>query len=546
LGEGQSVQNTESGAGHAHHSKSVIFRRRVAASCVEALVPVLLLAATVLLVRYEPRSGWGNEDTVIYAIAATMWSNGAVPYRDIIDHKPPGIYAFYRVCFFFGGRTPRALWQGFAWATGIAAVVVYWGFRVNSRVAAGTAMALAFLALQRADLLGLGMANQNDTESLAVAWGVTAFGLVLAYQRFHKVWWAILAGGAFAGAVLSKQPAACWLLPLAAHVVATHYHSPRAAAVRASIIGLLGLALGAALVLGVCLAYFALRHALADFYDWVYLRNLNYAAISQGGVPIHVALLRQSVGALAARLLRPDALPIAAGVLLLPIGLIWRRSWLEVTAVLWCIASLAAVSLAPGLTDHYLIFMYVAFALAFGSAFDWLYGAGAPSRSRVATTLSAFVLCLLVFSHQLGSVYAALAWDPAAPERALQSSPLYRMGQKVREYAQPGDRLLPFGVPLDVFFYADMMPPGKYIYWPTDSLRPDAEEFMRDVRDGKPAFIYIGGSTRGPFRAEQPPPNGPLKQYVDDQYELWLEEGFGRVYRRLDRQWPSEMQGATH
>lgn len=529
---------------HTHPAKSLIVRRSRAVSAAEVLVPALLLAFTVLLVHYEPRAGWGNEDTVIYAIAASMWSNGAVPYRDVIDHKPPGIYVFYRLCFFFGGRTPRALWQGFVWATGIAAVVVYWGFCVNRRVAAGTATALAFLALQRADLLGLGAANQNDTESLAVAWAAVAFGLVLAYQRFHKVWWAILAGAAFAAAVLSKQPAACWLVPLAAHVVATHYQSPRAKAARASIIGLLGLTLGAALVLGVCIAYFAFRHALGEFYDWVYLRNMNYAAISRGGLSIHVALLTQSVGALARRLLRPDALPITMGMLLLPIGLICRRSWLELIAVLWCVASLVAVSCGTGLADHYLIFMNFAFALAVGSLLDWLSEASVPARSRLAAALSSFVLCLLIFSHPLGSVYASLASDPAAPERALQSSPLYRMGRKIREYAQPGDRLLPFGVPLDVVFYADMMPPAKYIYWPTDSLRPDAEEFMREVRDGKPAFIYIGGSTRGAFRAEEPPPNGPLKQYVDEHYELWVGEGFGRVYRRLDRQWPSDMQGA--
>src|SRR5438034_63525 len=82
--------------------------------------------------------------------------------------------------------------------------------------ATGTAVAIAFAVFSWADPLGLSLfaLNQTQTEPLAVFWGAVAFCLLLAHRRFLSNGLVMLAGGTFSAAVLSKQPAACWLLPL--------------------------------------------------------------------------------------------------------------------------------------------------------------------------------------------------------------------------------------------------------------------------------------------------------------------------------------------
>ena len=161
---------------------------------VELMFPLLLLIVTVLLVHFESRTTFPNRDTLIYSIVADRWSSGAIPYRDIVDHKPPGIYALYRTFFFVGERSPRSIWQGMTWVAGLASLSVYLGFRTHKRFAAGVATGVGLFALMSADTLGLGAHAQNNTESLAVAWAAVAFGLMLGYQRSRSIWW-VVGGG---------------------------------------------------------------------------------------------------------------------------------------------------------------------------------------------------------------------------------------------------------------------------------------------------------------------------------------------------------------
>src|SRR4030095_5884077 len=82
-----------------------------------------------------------------YAYIAQRWMAGDVPYRDVFDQKPPGIFAFYAAAFALGGESPAAVrFAAQLWiAAGLAALAAL-GARLFSP-AVGIAAAITGLAL---------------------------------------------------------------------------------------------------------------------------------------------------------------------------------------------------------------------------------------------------------------------------------------------------------------------------------------------------------------------------------------------------------------
>ena len=338
------------------------------------------------------------------------------------------------------------------------------------------------------------------------------------------------AGAAFAAAVLSKQPAGWWLLPLALQIVVAHRGRRWRKQLGGCVMGTMGFAIGAGFALGVCLAYFAFYDSLYAFYDWVYLRNLVYARISWRQVHFHWSVMGLAFHTLLDKLMTPRAVPITVGMLFLAWMLLSRRSWLAAVTLLWCITSLAASSMGIAVHDHYLVFTQLALAMVVGVMFDWMYGRSALQwRAPGVAILSATILSALLFSYDINGVYRRLNGGKSTPKYTQE---VIRLAQIVREHAAPDDRMFAFGDPFDLLFYAEMKPAGRYIYYPGAQLRTNPNDYMEEVERSIPRFIYIGADTYGPFMAEDKSIRGMLKRYLDEHYELWLDGGFGRVYQR--------------
>jgi Dolichyl-phosphate-mannose-protein mannosyltransferase len=503
------------------------------AGALDLLLVGALVVASVLAVRHEPRWGFAGRDTLVYSVAADMWSHGAVPYRDFIDHKPPAAYLAYRAFFYAGGHSPRAIWQGMTCLAALAALFVYGGLRLTGRTVAAVAAAAALFFLIVTDTLALGLESQNNCETLAVFWGGLAFAGVLAYERYGRLLCAALAGVCLATAVLSKQTAACWLAPLGVHLATAHWQLPWRRRISTGLAGLVGFAAGGAIVIGVCLTYFAAQGALGPFYEWVIERNLAYASPSAApGVRFHWWVLLEIYRWSLPKLTAPGGLPFTLALVLLPLAAITRRGYLARLTILWCAASLAGASAGLGVQSHYLVLLVLPLALALGATLEWLFGL-VPERARIAPApaLLAVAVCATVFAPSVASLGKLMRGEPKLLGH-MENSPMFRLGRAVARDALPGDRMLAFGDPFDPLFYSGLRPPGRYIFYPGPALQPDPEDFMRELRTTRPRFIYIGSDTYAPFVATQPGVQGMLKQYLDESYEPWLDGGTGRVYRR--------------
>ena len=187
-----------------------------------ALVAVSIVAVTGLLIWSEPRAGFPNDDIVVYAVIAKLWSQGMIPYRDLADHKPPLIYGFYRLCFLFGGLSPKALYQGYTLLTGLVVLGFVLCGWIASRLFLGILIGGFFAFFFVTDPLKLGETAFLNTESLASVFLAITLALLMAHRARTSLWLVAAAGTAFGCAVMSKQPALLFGFPCLVLLLTTH------------------------------------------------------------------------------------------------------------------------------------------------------------------------------------------------------------------------------------------------------------------------------------------------------------------------------------
>lgn len=140
-----------------------------------------------------------------YAYVAWRMLEGDVPYRDVFDQKPPGIYAVYAALLALGGRSGVAIHLLlFAWSAACALLL----HRLLRSVAGGRAAAFAALAFALLATDPRLLATAANTESFMIL-PITASWLALWRARREDRPGAWIACGAWVAA-------ACWFKPVAA------------------------------------------------------------------------------------------------------------------------------------------------------------------------------------------------------------------------------------------------------------------------------------------------------------------------------------------
>ena len=196
-----------------------------------------------------------GRDQGIYALVGDGILRGKLPYRDLWDFKPPGIFFVYSFAQALFGRTmiaPRVLEVAglilLVWCAGRLALT-FFGTRtvgyVGGAVAASMHAQLEFWHTAQPETFG----------------GVLTFvALVLATdegQRARRFWRWLLVGVVFGCAALLKPPLGGGVLACAAYLA--RRERLRGSGPRGRLVPLLVLAAGVALPIGVCAAWFALR-----------------------------------------------------------------------------------------------------------------------------------------------------------------------------------------------------------------------------------------------------------------------------------------------
>jgi len=473
-----------------------------------------------------------NIDETDFGLIARVLSQGGVMYRDVVETKPPLVYAAYLpsawthfslwpvrvvgVAVLFGtclvlrqlvlswGQSPRAGWLC-AWAGLFATLCEVPS--VNAELLMNLPSALALLALVRARRAG------------ALPW--------------------VAAAGAWAGtASLVKHQAGILLVALLVGVLWPEKEGPAAIRRPARRLAAVAVLVGAfALPWLLCLALWSGWGARADFIEWNVWRNLHYVA----GVP------------------DPPWARLAVSVALCILGaapLLWIlalreavRPWDAVRATLVSALLLTwiPVSLGGRFYEHYF--------LQFATPLAVLAGVGADRVLTGWTLLArwrrwgAVALVVLPFLGSVGwgFVRGILGEYPAQEPHTLE------VAAWLRAHASPGERLFVWGHYTPLYWLAQLDPGTRYLntsvhmgnfdpaHLPQGfDVRPfesavDIQRTLEDLETRRPAWVVDTAPADIHHWSAVPLAKFPaLEHYIHAHYAAVADPAGAVVYRRRE------------
>lgn len=418
--------------------------------------PVLTAAAVVFLaLRFQCASIPLERDEGEYAYIAQRVLRGEVPYRDIFDQKPPGVFAAFLLPVSMFGTSVRAIhWTLYAW-TALTATAL---FALARELAGRPAAAWSVLVFGLITIEPSWLATAANTEQFMLLPIVVSAWFTIRGCRSGRLAWWLGAGAAAMTACWFKQTAMTnfLFLPVLAELAWRDAGVRRPGRAVAGLVFAGGVVCAALPVFG----YFAAHRAIEPFVDCVWRHNVTYAS----SVPwaIGLELLKQSLVRQSWGLWLVWALALAA-------LFDWRRSVRVSTSVCgaWMLASLAGVSVGLYFRDHYFIQLAPPLALAAGISCSRLAGLprSGPGRLGAGVATAALVIVVPLVAHW--SFFAATSGSEQS--RILYGpSPFAdndRFAEVIRSQTQPGDRVLIFGSEPQLLFQAERRSATRYIFF---------------------------------------------------------------------------------
>lgn len=154
---------------------------------------LLILAILVFFIRYQFIDIPLERDEGDYALAGKLILEGAKPYVDVFEQKPPGLFYSYAVVSLFFGTTAQGLHLGFIFVNILTMGFIAYAMRFLVDEFAGIGSAASFLALSMNPYIS-GYSIQAE-HLLVFNVSVSFFFLALFYRS--KQLWNLIAAGAF-------------------------------------------------------------------------------------------------------------------------------------------------------------------------------------------------------------------------------------------------------------------------------------------------------------------------------------------------------------
>jgi hypothetical protein len=428
---------------------------------------LLITVSVAVLVPNHPAGRDPAEDSGVFFYAAQRLLDGGAPYRDIWDHKPPGVYFVDAVGLAIGGRT--GVWLVQVAFLVAAALLGYRAFRREFGATAALVGSLAWLVALPRLFLEPGQTSFVEFYALPLQFGA----LVLVAIRPPTAARAV-AIGALGGAALLLKPTlvGLWI----AIGIVTLLQRRRGA------VGPLALtALGASVPLVIVVLWAAARGVLGEMVDQALVYNRVYA----GFAPVSERFEAVISGL---RLTLPSGLAIVAAAAWL-YAVVTRRFAPTLLAVALAAFPLELVLSTWGRGYHYYFIAWLP-PMAILAAF------AASELRRVATgRVARPVLTVAVLGMSVVPALLVANLSLRTDARRFSSAAAF-----VASNTRPQETVLIWGSHAEVLFLAQRRSPTRYVYqYAALATRGYAtparvEEFLADLRRARPALILDASS----------------------------------------------------
>jgi hypothetical protein len=474
---------------------------------------VLLLVGVVLMLTVSPlMRPVPGRDSGVFLYAASVILDGGLPYRDVWDHKPPGIHYLDALGLALGGRT---LWGVWAIQTLFVSAAICLGFALTKQ-ALGVVPAL-FGSAAWVTTFGLLLIWDNYPEEYALPLQFASLYLFYKAERCEQTSWrrALIWG------LIGTLGAACFLLKptlVGTQIAILLLRMGRGLFVERRPVFLFcdfgAVCLGVLLVLGPATAYLWAVGVLGDGVDAIFRYNFFYSAAPPGdrflavlsgigGLPALsgapalalIGWVRICRKALHARRRAPDlVLPTHGNTCKTRPGT--SREGHEVLSSLALVA-LPLDLLLVALSGRDYGYYYTAWLPTIGilcAIFGYSFVGSSAGREVGART------CCLC------SLLTVMVGVPAAAIVARLNTPISTAATRadavryIAAHTSPSDSVLIWGAEPGVNFAAQRRSPTRFVYqYPlytrsyVDSLL--VREFLRDIEADPPALIIDASSS---------------------------------------------------
>ena len=432
------------------------------------VVAVALLGAVsvAVLLPNHPAGRDPAEDAGVFFYAAQRLLDGGAPYRDIWDHKPPGVYFVDAVGIALAGRTG-------VWLTQLAFLVAaaLLGYRALRREFDATAAfvgSLAWLAALPRLFLEYGQTSFVEFYALPLQFGALLLcTFPLARSRALGI-------GALGGAAMLLKPTLVGIV-LAIGLVTLLRDR------RGAVATLVLIALGGLVPLAIVAGWAAARGVLGDMVDQALVYNSAYAAFAPASERIDAVLS-------GLRLTLPSGLAVVS------VG-----AWVYAVATRRFAPTVLAVALVAfpvelalstwGRGYHYYFIAWLP-SMAILAAFAVTEVQRVAPRRIASPALALGALAMCVFPALLVT-RLALTTDEGRARSA---------GAYIAANTRPDDTVLIWGSHSEVLFLAGRRSPTRYVYqYAALATRGYAtparvEEFLADLQRARPALILDASS----------------------------------------------------
>jgi hypothetical protein len=465
-----------------------------------------------------------ERDEGAFALVGQAILRGEVPYRDVLDHKPPGVYYLYAAALALVPHTAR----------GVHLALLVWNLAtlacaaaLAGRLAGGAAARWAALVFALASS-ALAVQGFSATTEMLLLLPLTASLLltVRGLERRDRQRSVLLAAAGALGAAACwiKQPAAAALLPVPIAILANSIPRNGGGPGRGSrlVDGAAWLA-GALALSAATAAAFAAAGALSELWYWTVTHNRIYVT-TPADWPQRLA---RALGPIAWEL----GAPIALGVVGCIGALLQRRprAWLPLAFL--CASALAAAH-SPFFYAHYFALLAPATALAAGCGLAWLQ----ERARRIAGAAGAYGFASLALAALLAPplVHAPWYWlrpDPSAVALKKWGGQGFdgaaAVAAYLRAFTDNGERLFIYGSEPQIAFLS-----GRRDASPFATVYPLTGAFPRQREFQERAWAAIGAAPPRYILVARLPPSLMRAAAMDPFLETRLADLLRRAYGR--------------
>jgi len=467
-------------------------------------------------------------DEGVYAYIGWGMLDGLVPYKDVFDHKPPGIYLLYSLVFLLSEPTALNI-KVFATIYTLGTVLAV--FLVARKVAGektGLLAALLFAIFSCGPKIEGG--GSNTEIFMILPYTLAVHSLLKAIEKGRRRDY--LLTGLWTGVACTiKQVAAVNLLWVGAYLIVSIWQQRKWTTVARATTDGCWVAFGAILPwLPYCI-FFYLNDALAHFYFWQVNFNLHYMASAHGPAFNLTVFYHRTKD-----ILRENGLLWLLA--LAAIAYYWKELRKSVTAdegknsqswrssgwfliAIWPLFSLMGVVAGGRFFPHYYIQMIPSLAILGGAGLMVLIRKVRAEGVRLfrhpagLATMLVFTWAILLFVKADAPYY--LVYNGPQISLHQYKTPVFSVtrfvGKYLRNRTQPGDLIYVWAVNPEINFYALRKTPSPFLVYSTSFARLPWDthaEVMQSLHRAPPRYI-VALEKMAKFPA--------LQKYIESDYQ---------------------------